>query len=178
MIFPDFFPTFPVCSNIPDWKMLSHFSRFSSLSGNPVLFNVTPFTSTLGPTRNGFGYNEHNFSCAKSSVVTSLAYDLFLGINCSLKTGPSAFAFCAYFTNGYYNCEYGNRTHYYIWCVAIRLYSFDPRPKQLKSSAPQNCRKQRSDKCMLQPEWACTHIHTLACIPSIRCVLCGMWTTC
>ena len=28
--------TFPVSSKFPDWKMSSHFSRFSSSSGNPV----------------------------------------------------------------------------------------------------------------------------------------------
>ena len=39
--FPDFssilskFLTFPVCTKFPDWKKFLHFSRFSSLYGNP-----------------------------------------------------------------------------------------------------------------------------------------------
>ena len=39
------------------------------------------------------------------------------------------------------NCRRRPLRFHYIWCIAIRLYSFDPRPKQLKSSAPPELQK-------------------------------------
>ena len=41
VIFPDFSSLFKIPWLFPDWKMPSHFSRFSSLSGNPDLDQFT-----------------------------------------------------------------------------------------------------------------------------------------
>ena len=70
----------------------------------------------------------------------------------------------------------------YIWCVAIRLYSFDPRPKQLKSSAPPELQKTEV-RSVHAAAWMGMHTHTYTHChwllnDRIRCTLHCTQSTC
>ena len=94
--FVSFFLTFPVSSKFPEWKVHSHFSRFSSPNGNPgaTSLQISPFLLGHGVLHHHriflfLGFFVHfsdlrhkikhcTFSFSKSSLSSNKLEDAFL----------------------------------------------------------------------------------------------------